>query len=215
MPGQDCDGSGTNCLADLRCDVEQLHAAGVGRREQGPRGRHRIERGRAELGRRAAVVGPVLPAAPVDTTAPGIGGTAQQGNTLTVSNGVWSNNPTAFTYVWQNCNSSGTTCSAIAGATSSTYTLRASDVGKNVSVTVTASNSGGRTSVTTASVGPVLPPAPANTQLPVITGTGRAGEHAEREQRDVEQQPNRLQLRVGELQQLRRKLRRDRWRDIE
>jgi hypothetical protein len=116
-------------------------------------------------------VGPVLPAAPTIGTAPGITGTAQQGHTLTASNGTWGNNPTGFAYAWQDCDSSGSTCSSI-GTSASTYTLVASDVGKYVSVTVTASNTGGHTPVTTASVGPVLPPAPVNTVVPGISKTG-------------------------------------------
>ena len=120
----------------------------------------------------SSATAPVLPAAPAIGTAPGISGTAQQGRTLTVSNGTWSNNPTAFTYAWQDCGTSGNACSPIAGATSSTYLLSASMVGRYVSVTVTASNSGGRTSVTTATVGRVLPPPPANTQAPTISKVG-------------------------------------------
>jgi hypothetical protein len=119
----------------------------------------------------SGAAGPVLPAAPVVTGAPGITGTAQQGNTLSASNGVWSNNPTGYSYAWQDCNSPGSGCSPIAGATSSGYTLASGDVGKYVSVTVTASNSGGHTSVTSAGVGPVLPPPPANTKPPAISGT--------------------------------------------
>jgi hypothetical protein len=122
-----------------------------------------------------STVGRVLPAAPVNTTAPGISGAAQQGHTLTVGTGAWSNNPTAYSYVWQDCATSGGGCATISGAVSSTYTLQASDVGKYVSVTVTASNSGGHTSVNAASVGPVLPPPPGNTQAPVITGTAEQG----------------------------------------
>jgi hypothetical protein len=114
----------------------------------------------------------VLPAAPAIATAPGISGTAQQGNTLTVSNGTWTNSPTGFAYVWQDCDSTGTTCSTITGATSSTYTVQPSDVDHYISVKVTASNSGGHTPVDTATVGPVLPPPPANTRLPAISGSG-------------------------------------------
>ena len=89
------------------------------------------------------VVGPVLPAAPADPP--------HQASAEWLSRAhahrqrrVWSNGPTGYAYAWQDCTGSGITCSAIAGATSSTYTLQASDVGKYVSVTVTASNSGGR-----------------------------------------------------------------------
>ena len=122
------------------------------------------------------IVGPVLPAAPVDTTAPGIGGTAQQGHTLTATNGAWSNNPTGYSYVWNDCASSGSGCSPIAGATSSSYKVASADVGKYVSVTVTASNAGGHGSLTSAAVGPVLPPAPVNTTAPSVSGTAAQGD---------------------------------------
>jgi hypothetical protein len=112
----------------------------------------------------------VLPVAPTVTGAPGIGGTPQQGVTLTASNGSWNNNPTNFTYAWEDCDSSGN-CSTISGASAKTYKLATTDVGELVSVTVTASNAGGATAVTSAPVGPVLPPAPANTAAPQITVT--------------------------------------------
>jgi Bacterial Ig-like domain (group 3) len=171
---QDCDSSGSTCspITGATSSSYIVQASDVGSKVLA------VVTASNAGGQNSATsggVGPVLPAAPVATTAPAISGTAQQGKTLIVSNGVWSNNPTAFTYVWQDCNSSDTACSTIAGATSNTYTLRASDVGQNVSVTVTASNSGGHTSVTTASVGPVLPPAPVNTQAPVISGTAEQG----------------------------------------
>jgi hypothetical protein len=110
----------------------------------------------------------ILPAPPAIGTAPGISGTPQQGRTLTVGNGTWNNNPTGFAYAWQDCDSTGSNCKSVGGGTSS-YALQASDVGEYVSVTVTASNSGGHTPVTTASVGPVLPPPPANNGLPTIS----------------------------------------------
>jgi hypothetical protein len=117
----------------------------------------------------------VLPAAPVDSTAPGLTGAPQQGSTLTASHGQWSNNPTGYSYAWQDCNAAGSSCAAIAD-TSSTYRLTAADVGSYVSVTVTATNSGGHASVTSASIGPVLPPAPANGKAPAITGTPQQGD---------------------------------------
>jgi hypothetical protein len=119
----------------------------------------------------SAPTGQVLIAAPVDTIAPGIAGTAQEGATLTASAGAWEYSPT-YKYAWEDCtNSAETSCSNIAGATSSTYTQQASDVNSYVSVTVTATNAGGTTTLTSAAVGPVLPPAPVNTKAPAITGT--------------------------------------------
>ncbi len=124
----------------------------------------------------SAIVGAVLPAAPADSTAPGISGTAQQGDTLTASHGVWSNSPTAYSYAWKDCDGSGNNCAPIAGATSNTYRLTAADVGSYVSVTVTAMNSGGQASVTSAPSGLVLPPAPVNTKAPAITGSPQQGD---------------------------------------
>lgn len=82
------------------------------------------------------------PAAPTNTSAPTISGTDTQGDVLTASNGTWTGSPT-FTYQWQDCNSSGTSCSNISGATSSTYTLQAGDVGDTIVVVVTGTNGGG------------------------------------------------------------------------
>ena len=173
---EDCNGSGNNCspIAGATSSSYTLAASDVGSTIVAVV--TASNSGGSTPATSANVVGPVLPAAPVDTTAPGITGTAQQGATLTANTGFWSNNPTRFTYVWDDCASSGSGCSAISGATASTYKPSASDVGKYVSVTVTASNSGGHNQVISASVGPVLPPAPVNTTAPVLTGTAEQGD---------------------------------------
>ncbi|HET9116334.1 MAG TPA: hypothetical protein VFN33_09595, partial [Gaiellaceae bacterium] len=80
---------------------------------------------------------------PVNTSPPTISGTAVQGQTLTASTGSWSRKPTSYAYQWQRCNASGSSCTAIGGATSKTYLLTASDVGSTLRVTVTARNSSG------------------------------------------------------------------------
>ena len=119
--------------------------------------------------------GPVLPAAPVDSTVPGITGTAQQGDTLSVSNGPWSSSPT-YGYAWEDCNGAGSNCATIAGATSSSYTLQASDVESTVVAVVTASNPGGQNSAMSAAVGPVSPAAPVDSTAPGITGAAQQGD---------------------------------------
>ena len=102
--------------------------------------------------------GPVLPAAPVldaSGPAPTITGTAQQGDTLSVSNGNWDNDPTQFSYVWEDCDSTGTVCDPISGAASAnTYTVQSTDVGSTIEVVVTASNAGGREPATSEPDGP-------------------------------------------------------------
>ena len=80
---------------------------------------------------------------PVNTGVPTISGSAVQGQTLSTSNGSWSNSPTSYSYAWQDCDSSGSNCASVSGATGSSYTLVGGDVGHTVRSVVTASNSGG------------------------------------------------------------------------
>jgi hypothetical protein len=120
----------------------------------------------------------ILPLAPVNTAAPTISGTAQQGDTLTASKGSWSNSPSSYGYQWQHCSSSSS-CSNISGATGSSYTLQASDVGDTIDVVVTATNIGGSRSATSAQTGSVQAPppaAPVNTAVPTIGGTAQQGD---------------------------------------
>ena len=67
---------------------------------------------------------PQQPAAPTNSAAPAVTGQTVQGQTLTTSNGTWTGSPTSYAYQWQDCNSSGASCSNISGATSSTYVLQ-------------------------------------------------------------------------------------------
>ena len=83
------------------------------------------------------------PDAPVNSLAPSIVGVPQQGQVLTESQGVWSNNPTTYSYQWQDCDSSGNNCTPIAAATSQTYEPTSADVGHTIRVEETASNPGG------------------------------------------------------------------------
>jgi hypothetical protein len=131
----------------------------------------------ASSGQTATVASPPRPA-PTNTAAPAISGTAQQGSTLNISDGTWTNNPTSFAYKWEDCNTSGASCTAISGATSVNYTLAAGDVGHTIRVVVSASNAGGSGSATssqTATVSASTPPAPTNTAAPAISGTAQQG----------------------------------------
>ena len=80
------------------------------------------------------------PEVPINAAAPVISGTPQVGQVLTTTNGIWSNNPTSYAYQWR-ANSI-----AITGATSATYTVAVADIGKTLSVQVTATNASGSTS---------------------------------------------------------------------
>ena len=114
-------------------------------------------------------------AAPVNSTSPSITGTAAQGQTLTASEGVWTNSPTLFSYVWQDCLS--TTCSPSPTSTNSTtYAVTAADVagGYAIRVEVTASNADG-SGIADSSTTAVATGLPANTAVPTITGTAAGG----------------------------------------
>ena len=85
-------------------------------------------------------------ASPALDAAPAISGTDEQGQTLSASDGEWSNSPTSFKQQWTLCSASGSDCTAITGATGATYVLPASAVGKTIRVQVSASNAGGSSS---------------------------------------------------------------------
>ena len=110
-----------------------------------------------------------LQAAEVPASIPAPSGSPVQNAVLTANNGTWAGSaPFGFAYQWKRCtqssgaDSSGATCSNIAGATSKTYQVVAADVGKYLRVGVRARNlvlaafSAERLS---GSVGPVAAPA--------------------------------------------------------
>lgn len=105
-----------------------------------------------------------------NTAAPKVTGTAKVGAKVTATNGSWSAAPSSYTYQWK---ADG---KAISGATASTYTIPAAQLGKKLTVTVTAVK-GGWTSGTATSpaVAVAKGDAPKSTKLPVISGTAKVG----------------------------------------
>jgi hypothetical protein len=92
---------------------------------------------------------PLIGAPPIDLTLPTISGTDKVGNQLTASKGSWTGSPT-YTYQWIRCSFSDTGCSAITGATASTYALVAADAGHTMRIRVTARSPGGSTAALSA-----------------------------------------------------------------
>jgi hypothetical protein len=76
-------------------------------------------------------------AVPANTSPPTVSGTAQQGQTLTTTNGAWTGTVSSYKYSWYDCNG---TCKAVSGAVSRTYVLQASDVGFKIRSGVRACN---------------------------------------------------------------------------
>jgi hypothetical protein len=118
-------------------------------------------------------------AAPVSTAPPTISGTPTVGQTLTASNGSWSNAPTAYAYQWLRCNGGGNSCVSIANATEKTYALVAADAGQTLRVRVTATNTDGSAAAESAATDQVAAAsssaAPKNTDRPIISGTPTVG----------------------------------------
>lgn len=104
----------------------------------------------------SAAAAPVSP--PINSVAPSISGTAQEGQTLSANTGAWSGSPT-YAYQWRR---GGT---AISGANGASHVLVTADVGATITVTVTCTNAGGSTSATSAATATIIA-ATAGTPLP-------------------------------------------------
>ncbi|MGC3984827.1 MAG: hypothetical protein QM777_08915 [Pseudorhodoferax sp.] len=114
--------------------------------------------------------------APVNTAVPTISGTAQVGQTLTSTIGTWTGSPTP-TYSRQWLRNGA----AIAGATAASYVPTTDDIGAAISLRVTATNSEGSASATSASTAAVIAAgggnvAPSNNSVPTISGTAQVGQ---------------------------------------
>ena len=86
--------------------------------------------------------------APVSTGDPVVSGSPFEGSTLSTTTGTWSGTSLAYGYQWVRCGADGglpdgSNCPSIPGATGSSYTLVADDIGHRLRVQVTASNSVG------------------------------------------------------------------------
>ena len=133
--------------------------------------------GAAEAAAWSAATAIVIDIAPVSSSSPSITGTAQTGRTLSVSNEVWTNRPTAYVYQWKRSATSDGTYADIVGATSSTYVVLAGDLGYFIKAATTASNTGGSSiSVYSVVTSQSIDIAPVNATSPAITGTAQTGQ---------------------------------------
>ncbi|MDO9407577.1 hypothetical protein [Patulibacter sp.] len=105
-------------------------------------------------------------AAPVNTARPGIQGTTVVGNTLTGTQGSFSNTPTGYAYQWRRDGA------AITGATGTTYALVAADAGRTISFAVTATNAGGSATAVSDGVAVTAAPATPSTRVGVTINGG-------------------------------------------
>jgi hypothetical protein len=121
----------------------------------------------------------------VNSAEPVISGSPAEGTTLSTTAGTWVGAGTiTYAYQWVRCDAGGgapdgSDCPTIPGATGSSYTLAAADIGRRLRVQVTATNSAGSTAVASNPTAVVTQSTatgpPRNTTEPSITGTPQQG----------------------------------------
>jgi hypothetical protein len=115
---------------------------------------------------------PVVTSAPtLSSTSPKVGVKISVELTSEKTPGKWSNKPLAFTYQWQDCNSTGKECTAIPGAVNQAYYPVASDEGHTLVAQVGALNATAAVSAPSAATATVASGTP-NTPLPEPPSVG-------------------------------------------
>lgn len=128
----------------------------------------------------AVLAGSVLAASaagPPNTQAPSITGSPITGTVLTGDRGTWTGTDITYRYAWLRCDTTGANCTPIAGATGTKYTLTPAVLGATIRFAVTASNSSGEGTATSAPTAEITTAngMPANSAPPAITGAATVG----------------------------------------
>src|ERR671935_406787 len=163
-----CDTSGANCVnvAGATSTTYALASSDVG---STMRVRVTATNSYGSVTADSAATGTVVatPTPPTNVVPPAISGSAQDGQTLSGSAGVWNGStPMTDAYQWRRCDSAGAACADVAGATGSTYALHPGDVGSRLRVVVTATNVVGSGTASSAASSVVSAVAPTSSALP-------------------------------------------------
>lgn len=106
---------------------------------------------------------------------PVVTGPAVVNQTLTTSTGSWAGGGAPFSYQWQRCSSTGTSCINITGATAAAYTLTAADGGHAVRSTVAAKNVNGTSEPAASTSTGAVVDIPTLTKAPHVSGRAKVG----------------------------------------
>ncbi len=118
------------------------------------------------------------PKRPKRATSPTISGKPEDGQLLTAENGTWrGTEPITYTYQWDLCTER--TCTAIPGATETTYRADTAEIGHFLRVLITAHNVAGQTTTHSKNTKRIVEGPPVSSALPVITGTPIVGQTLE------------------------------------
>lgn len=113
----------------------------------------------------------VLAAPPSNTVVPTVtAATAvRDGAKLVATNGTWSGAaPITYATTWLRCDADGANCTVVVGASATSYTLTADDVGHRMRARVAATNATAETGVSSAATTQVTPAPPQSTSLPTV-----------------------------------------------
>jgi hypothetical protein len=111
---------------------------------------------------------------PANTVRPALTGVVTLGQSLTASQGSWTQEPTTYAYQWLRCAANGTACRKISGATAATHTAVATDAGHTLEAQIAATNSRG-TKTAASKHSAVVVATPARKKAPTITGHAQIG----------------------------------------
>ena len=180
------------CARGRRC---RAHDQSPGDREQ----RRRL--GHARRARRATA-GCFAAGTTANSAPPTITGSAQQGQTLTEVHGSWTNSPTAFAYQWQQCDSSGANC--VADRRRDQPELCAGGRRRRAHAQGPGDRQQRRRREQPGELqrhGGRVPPPPANTAPPTITGTAQQGQTLTEVHGSWTNEPDQLRLPVAAVRQ--------------
>ncbi len=111
---------------------------------------------------------------PANTVRPALTGVVALGQSLSASQGSWTQEPTTYAYQWLRCTVKGTGCAKISGATAASHTVVAADAGHTLEAQVAATNSRG-TKTAGSKHSAVVVRAPSGRKAPTITGRAQIG----------------------------------------
>jgi hypothetical protein len=99
----------------------------------------------------AAATAVVVDLAPTNVVQPPLNGTPVLGHgySLSISLGTWNGSNLVYSYRWKRCDSKGSNCAVISGATAKSYKLTSADLGSTLKGFLTATNSAGSLEVAT------------------------------------------------------------------
>src|SRR4051812_4808851 len=128
----------------------------------------------------AVLAGSVLAASaagPPNTQPPSIIGSPITGTVLTGDRGTWTGTGITYAYAWLRCDTAGSNCTPIAGATGTKYTLTTAVLGATIKFAVTASDSSGEATAASSPTAAITTAngIPANSSPPTITGAATVG----------------------------------------